>query len=213
MSSALGWKPRAPVVASIERDRVLRAWSLESHVPITWRVVPFDEVRGMSPERFVSFIVERFGAVGIVCGPDWKFGRNREGDVPLLKRLALSYDLSVSVVDAVDMDGVVSSTRVRAALQAADVETAAKLLGRYHRLVGYALGVDETSLLCGDFVNMAPAPATYEAIVRVIGTAEPCRTNVTVFVKNEQPYARVEDAERIYCSDCEIYIDFISTVH
>lgn len=214
MSRALQWAPRAPVVADVERDRVMCTWSAESQVHIAWRVVPFELVRGMTPDQFLEYIVDEFAAVAIVCGPDWRFGNQRVGDVAMLHQLAPKHGLRVEVVHSVLASGVVSSsTRVRTALLAADVALAANLLGRLHRLVGYALRVDDDDrLLCGDFVNMAPAPATYEATVRVIGRAEPLRTQVTVFVKNDEPYASVENAERIYCVDCEIYIDFISRI-
>lgn len=199
-----------PVVADVERDRVLREWSLATGAPVAWRVVPFQHVRDMSPDAFLQYVVQQFGAVGIVCGDDWHFGKDRNGDVPLLRQLAPRYNLNVNIVEPVDLDGIVSSTRVRAALQTADVELAARLLDRYHRVVGYALQVENNCVLCGDFVNMLPAPASYQAVVRVIGRAEPFRTRVTVFEQDSQPFVRVHDNTSVYCSDCEIYIDFVS---
>lgn len=210
MSTALRWKPRLPVVADVERDRVIREWSFATNVAISRLVVPFDQVCAMSPDEFLHFIVQQYGVIGIVCGEDWRFGKNRAGDVHLLRQLAPRYNLSVNIVQPVHLDGVVSSTRVRAALQSTDVQLAARLLDRYHRVVGYALRVEKTSVVCSNFVNMLPAAASYQAIVRVIGRAEPFRTTVTVFEQGNEPCVRVHDATSIYCTDCEIYIDFIS---
>lgn len=211
MSSALGWKPRPPVVADVERERVLRAWSVELDVPVMWRVLPFDLVREMAPECFLQFIVKYFGASGIVCGDDWKFGRGRSGDVSLLRKLAPVYDLQVITASPVDHDGIVSSTRVRAALQTGNVQLVASLLGRYHRAIGYTLQVEREGVICGNFVNMVPACGTYEVIVRVIGRVESFHATAFVFVENSEPKLCVVDANRIYCKDCEIYIDFVTS--
>lgn len=210
MASALGWKPRPPVVADVERDRILRAWSVDIGVPVVWRVLPFQRVREMSPQCFLQFIINQFEASGIVCGIDWRFGRGRAGDVSLLKSLAPAYNLQVTTARPVDLDGTVSSTRVRAALQAADVQLVTSLLGRYHRVVGYTLRVESEGVICGNFVNMVPACETYEVIVRVIGRVEPFRTTASVIIEDSEPLICVRDADRVYCKDCEIYIDFVT---
>lgn len=210
MSSALGWKPRPPVVANVERDRILRSWSVNIGVPVMWRVIPFDRIQNMSPEQFLQHIVNYFGTTSIVCGTDWRFGKSRKGDVQQLKQLAPRFGLHIEIVSAIDIGGVVSSTRVRSALHSGDVELASSLLGRYHRVVGYTMRVSSLSVICGSFVNMVPACSSYLTLVRVIGRAEPFQATVTVFKEDGETFIRVEDAQRIYCSECEIYIDFIS---
>lgn len=210
MSSALGWAPRPPVVADVERDRVLRSWSVDIGVPLSWRVVAFDQVRNMTPDQFLSFIVEHFGAVGIVCGADWRFGKHRTGNVDLLQRISHRFDLQTKVLDAVDIDGTVSSTRIRTALQNGEVDLASKLLGRCHRLVGSALYADDRGVLCGEFVNMTPADGMYNAVVRVIGRADPFQAQVLVFTELDERLVRVSNSEQVFCTDCEVHIDFVS---
>lgn len=229
MAEALRWPPRAAVVAAVDRDQVLRAWSLTVGQPVVWRVLPFGEICDQSPEEFLDLLVERFAAKGIVCGADWRFGRRAVGDVDMLMELAPERGLEVRVVDAIDAGdggGIISSTRVRNALASGEVAEAARLLGRPHRLVGFVTAVEETVVDCSDFVNQVPGDGVYEAVVRVIGRTEPFRARITVKrpvgydpltpVWNlELPDAvvvKVEDAEHLYCESCEVYLDFIERV-
>lgn len=79
-------------------------------------------------------LTKRLGARAVVVGWDFRFGKDRVGDVDLL-RARLS--IPVVRVPAVAIDGeVVSSTRVRAVVHAGDLRTAHKLLGRDHELIG-----------------------------------------------------------------------------
>lgn len=210
MSTALGWAPRPSVVADVERDHILRAWSRVLGVSVEWRPIPFDQIRNMAPVDFVQFIVDQFSASGIVCGPDWRFGKNRAGDVNQLCDLGLKFNIGVTVVDPVDIGGTVSSTRIRAALAEGNVELASVLMGRYHRAIGYTTDVETTFVYCRAFRNMLPAPSHYNAVVRVIGRPNPIRTLVTVIDDGGERCVRIPDVSTIDCTECEVQIDFIS---
>jgi SHS2 domain-containing protein len=70
-------------------------------------------------------------------GADFALGRGREGDVSRLRELGLELGYEVQVIDAVGHAGsTVSSTRIRALLEAGDVEGATHLMGRYPTLSG-----------------------------------------------------------------------------
>lgn len=211
MFFALGWKPRPSVIAQVERDQILRSWSAAIGTSLSWKILSFSDVRNMTPRQFLQYLVTDFKASAIVCGSDWRFGKNRQGDIALLRQLAPDFNLDVMVVDPVIRRGhVVSSTRVRDALLDGDVELVSELLGRLHRVVGFTLKVDHQSVLCGEFVNMTPKDGIYDAIVRVIGRSEPIHTTVTVFSKDGVTLIRIRDAQHIYCAECEMYIDFVS---
>lgn len=229
MAEVLRWPPRAPVVAAVERDRILRSWSITIGEQIVWRVLPFPEIQDQNPEEFLEMLSKRFQAKGIVCGGDWRFGRQAVGDVELLKQLAPRHGLDVHVVNAVDIGdggGVVSSTRVRAALANGKVGEATQLLGRPHRLVGYVVSLGDGLVNCNRFVNQVPGDGDYWALVRVIGRSEPFRAVVRVKRPQEadpltpvslleDPGAvlvQIEDAEQIYCADCEVYLDFVEQI-
>lgn len=98
----------------------------------------FDErLRRLSPEQFVrSVLIDRLGMRELVIGEDHGFGRGRQGDVALLHHLGAELGFTVDVVaPVVDRQlGPVSSTRIRAAVGAGQLDIAARLLGRPFRL-------------------------------------------------------------------------------
>jgi riboflavin kinase/FMN adenylyltransferase len=96
-------------------------------------VLTFDaELAAWAPERFVrEVILGAAGADGVLLGHDTRFGHGARGDVALLERLARRHGFEVCSVPVVMLDGApVSSTRVRQALQAGDLDQAARLLQR-----------------------------------------------------------------------------------
>ncbi|MEM0897856.1 MAG: bifunctional riboflavin kinase/FAD synthetase [Verrucomicrobiota bacterium] len=103
---------------------------------------PFSE---KSARQFVEDLVQESGGLKTICvGKDWKFGARREGDVRLLELLAKDAEYSVVAVDAVvSRDGeVVSSTRIRVAVQNGDFATAEFLLGRDYTVLGRVIEGD-----------------------------------------------------------------------
>ena len=70
-------------------------------------------------------------------GRGLEFGANRSGSVDLLRELAASEGFTLDIVEPVIVDGdVVSSTRVREAVESGELEHAAKLLGRPFTVLG-----------------------------------------------------------------------------
>jgi riboflavin kinase/FMN adenylyltransferase len=84
---------------------------------------------------------------GLVIGPDFALGKNREGDTNVLRQLGEEMDFSLTVVPPLTIDGeVASSTAIRQALAEGDMKRAQKLMGRPFRLhgevvAGYGRGV------------------------------------------------------------------------
>ena len=114
-----------------------------------------------SPEKFVEdIIVPRFRPAEIVIGYDHGFGRGRAGDVTVLARLGGIHGFEVSVVGGVETDGSpVSSTRVRQAVSAGDMEGAAADLGRPYSFRGTVIrGLGRGRTLGFPTANLAPPP-------------------------------------------------------
>jgi riboflavin kinase/FMN adenylyltransferase len=90
----------------------------------------------LAAEDFVrEILLRRCGMRELVIGYDHGFGRGRQGDVAMLRRLGASDGFSVDVVPEVQVDGhPVSSTMVRRAVAGGDLERAARLLGRPYYL-------------------------------------------------------------------------------
>lgn len=109
-------------------------------------VVHFDEVRAKEPaEEFVDeLLVGCLAARVVVVGDDFHFGHRRRGNVELLRELGPRLGFEVAPVHLVGLDGSpapagqlkVSSTAIRAALRAGDLDSANALLGRHHEVRG-----------------------------------------------------------------------------
>ena len=96
-------------------------------------VLHFDAgMAAMSPAQWVEeMLVGRLGAAGVVTGEDFTFGKGRAGTPQTLNTLGAPHGLTARTVGAVcDGEGVVSSSRIRAALHAGDCAAAARLLTR-----------------------------------------------------------------------------------
>ncbi|GAC1532574.1 MAG: bifunctional riboflavin kinase/FAD synthetase [Acidimicrobiales bacterium] len=111
-------------------------------------VVHFDEARANEPAGdFVrNVLVSCLAAKAVVVGHDFHFGHNREGNVALLQKLGpeLGFEvLGIELFGDEQDSEVVSSTRVRALLEAGDVTGAKALLGRPHLLRGTVVHGDK----------------------------------------------------------------------
>ena len=103
-------------------------------------VIHYDQtVFTLDAEEFVAtYLVDRLGAVEVVVGEDFRFGRNNEGDVETLRKLGRSFGFDVVVVaDILGPEGRRwSSSWVRELLAQGDVAGAAQVLGHLHRIRG-----------------------------------------------------------------------------
>lgn len=92
----------------------------------------------LGPEEFVQrVLVKGAHARHVVVGDDFRFGRERAGDLDLLRALGPGHGFEAAGMDSYRRDGHrVSSTRVREALAAGDMETAQALLGRPYGICG-----------------------------------------------------------------------------
>jgi riboflavin kinase / FMN adenylyltransferase len=100
---------------------------------------PTDEaLLALTPEAFFQQIVrDRLAAQGMVEGPNFFFGHERKGNIDTLAHLSSAAGVSLEIVPPVQVAGqVVSSSRVRAAVAAGDVDLARQLLTRPYRVRG-----------------------------------------------------------------------------
>jgi len=90
------------------------------------------------PRRFVEeILLARLGVDELVIGYDHGFGRGRSGDVSTLQGIGAELGFTVDVVAPVDLGGTpISSSRIRAAVAAGNMQEAADGLGRPYALVG-----------------------------------------------------------------------------
>jgi len=124
-----------PLLTSVdERGDILESLGLDRFV-----VVPFTEsFAKLSPEAYVSdILVDRIGLKEIAVGYDHRFGRERAGDVDLLRSLGQQYEFDVDVIPPREVgEDVVSSSTIRESVEEGNVARATELLGRPYRLSG-----------------------------------------------------------------------------
>ena len=91
-----------------------------------------------APEDFIERILHSgLAARWILVGDDFRFGARRAGDLAMLKQAAGRCGFEVHAMGSVMADGVrVSSTAVREALAAGDMQRAQRLLGRPYSISG-----------------------------------------------------------------------------
>lgn len=102
-------------------------------------VLPFPQIRDLDPRLFaVEILSIRLQARVVAVGANFRFGRDREGDIGLLGEIGADRGFELRVVELVGTeDGeTVSSSRIRDLLTAGDVAHAAHLLGRWFELCG-----------------------------------------------------------------------------
>jgi riboflavin kinase/FMN adenylyltransferase len=99
-------------------------------------VVQFDEVLAhLAPEEFADRYLATTGTRVVAAGATFRFGHRRAGDLDLLARLG--YDARAAPF----VDGV-SATAVRQLVREADIDGAARLLGRPFELDGIVVSGD-----------------------------------------------------------------------
>jgi riboflavin kinase/FMN adenylyltransferase len=140
-------------------------------------VIPFDAaLAGLSAEAFArEWLVERLGISRVVTGEDFTFGKGRSGSAATLADLGRLLGFSAEAVSPVTADAeVVSSTRIRDALVAGDMETATRLLTRPFTIRapvvhgdkrGRTIGVPTANQLLGDYLR--PRYGVYAVRVRL----------------------------------------------
>jgi riboflavin kinase / FMN adenylyltransferase len=96
-------------------------------------------------EEFIRSLAREVGKIDSVCvGADFVFGHKRSGNVALLKKLGLELNFKVHGLAAVALDGqVVSSTRIREAIRAGDLDAAGQMLGRPYTICGQVIEGDK----------------------------------------------------------------------
>ncbi len=95
-------------------------------------------MREISAADFVRrILIQGFNMRALVVGDDFRFARKREGGLTQLQQSADLLEYSVDQVPSVIIEGIrVSSTAIREACEAGQIERAAALLGRPYRMSG-----------------------------------------------------------------------------
>ena len=158
-----------------------------------WRTLSFERWRDVSAEEFTDqFLKKELNTVGLVCGKDFHFGKDRAGNEFTL----ISRGIAVKKLDHVTAEDVrISSTAIRGYLQEGDLERAEQRLGHPFCLMGEVchgkglarqFGLPTVNLELSDR-QLLPPHGVYAAWVEVDGERYPAAANIGVrpTVENE----------------------------
>lgn len=141
----------------------------------------------MSPQHFFEeVIVKQLSAVAMIEGPDFRFGKNREGDTDLLGQLCRFHGIDLSIIECFKTGGVqVSSTRLRSAIAEGEMRLAYELLGRAYAICGTVVaGKSRGRTLGFPTANLAeipmliPADGVYAGAIQLSGDSYPVAVNI-----------------------------------
>jgi riboflavin kinase/FMN adenylyltransferase len=131
-------------------------------------------------EFYENLIYSKIGIRSLVVGYDHGFGRGREGDFQMLKKLGEEFSFSVNRVDEIDINStIVSSTNIRHFLTEGNVENANSLLGYLYSFeamvihgdnIGRELGFPTANLTPLTENKVIPGNGVYAVKVELNGT-------------------------------------------
>ncbi|MBK9714394.1 MAG: bifunctional riboflavin kinase/FAD synthetase [Kouleothrix sp.] len=157
-SAVLTFDPHPDLVVHPERER-LYLTSLDERAELIAAlgadllvVMPFNrQVMGLPALDFMTQVCQAVALRELWVGWDFALGRKREGDLARLRTIGHQLGYSVHPVSAFTLpDGAtISSTRIRGALEAGDVETASRLLGRTFSVRGEVIKGDQRGRTIG----------------------------------------------------------------
>lgn len=130
-----------------EKEELLATFGLD-HLVIT----EFSkEFASMEAEDYVEeILIKNFHPKKIVIGYDHRFGKDRKGDIHLLRKLANKYNFEVEEIPAQTLDEIsVSSTKVRNALLVGNIQQANEFLAHPFTIKGKVVHGDKIGRILG----------------------------------------------------------------
>jgi riboflavin kinase / FMN adenylyltransferase len=123
--------PRLATPAS--KEALLRLAGIDDVV-----VIPFDlHFASLTAIEFVEMLATYCQPTDVLVGEGFRFGKQRSGNVDTLREIGSERGFKTHIIaPLLDSSGVVSSSRIRTALQSGEIGDAEELLGRRVRVCG-----------------------------------------------------------------------------
>ena len=135
------------LVDNAEKDRLLSGLHVERIIHVSFD----DALRRTDAEDFVSSVLPAIGVKQLFAGADFAFGRGRGGQIDTINDYGAAVGIKAYSVPLLQDDNsvVISSSRIRAALQAGDPSAAAAMLGRDWAVTGTVITGDQRGRTIG----------------------------------------------------------------
>jgi riboflavin kinase/FMN adenylyltransferase len=180
--------PHPRIVVSPQEDSLRLLSTKEEKISLMEKIgidhlviYPFTiEFSKLSYNEFVSTIlVGKMKISSLVVGYDHRFGEGRKGDFNSLELLSKSLNFKVEQLSQLLVDNkVVSSSKIRSALEAGDISKANHFLGYYYTLsgkviegmrLGRKIGFPTANIVASDRHKLVPADGVYAVLVETGG--------------------------------------------
>lgn len=182
--AVLSSRAELPYLTSLaQKVSLLQKEGVDIVVPLSFTL----ELAQLSTYQFVGLLKQYLRMSGLLIGPDFALGRNREGNAATLRLLGPEMNFSVTVIPPLRVNSaVVSSTAVREALAAGDMPRVVSLIGRPFSLEGQVvtgrgqgakLGFP-TANLAVDSAQALPADGIYATWAYIDDHAYQSMTNI-----------------------------------
>lgn len=145
------------------------------------------ELANMSAEDFVkNILIEKLRVKHLFIGYNFQFGKGKEGDINVIKKLSNKYNFNVHVQEPVIIGGIIcNSTTVRSFIESGDVETAKSLLDRYYTIegkvvkgerIGQVIGYPTINIMTSN--ELLPLDGVYLTYLQYNDVLYPSLTNI-----------------------------------
>lgn len=174
----------APGLINSARDRahLLRSYGMDA----IYTFPATRETLSMPWQDFL-FLLMQWGAAGMVCGYDFRFGHRGQGDGEKIRAYCQEQNIPCVIVPEQDLDDIrVSSTHIRGLLETGEMEQAVRFLGHPHYLsgevvpgrhLGRTLGIPTANIHLPEDVQ-TPRFGVYACRAEVDGKHYPAVTNI-----------------------------------
>ena len=109
-------------------------------------ILKFDDfMSNLSPREFVEEIIKnRVGVSHLIVGYNFRFGKNREGDVKILSKICSEFNIDLTIIKQVkNMELIISSSKIREAIEELDFQKVRKIIGDYWKILGEVIEGDK----------------------------------------------------------------------
>ena len=150
--------------------------------------ITFDEaVAKFSAKDFLCLLKRKLGMKGLVVGPDFQMGKNREAGVERLSDLGKEIGFTLEIIELQEQSGMeIRSTVIRNMISTGNMREASIMLGRLYSLRGLVItGMKRGRLLGFPTANITfdqeiciPTNGIYATIAIVNGIRYPAATSI-----------------------------------
>ncbi len=175
---------RLPWLSSLQ-DRIKSLRELGTALVVVLSFTP--EVAQLNAREFVTLLKKYLKMNGLMIGPDFALGKERDGDANLLGSLGQEMAFSIETIPPFTVNGeVVSSSLIRQTLAQGDMMKVKRLMGRYFTLSAKVISTDKRGQALGfptANLNIEPEQAlpnngVYGTITRVNNKQFAAATNI-----------------------------------